>query len=41
MDETLTKLLKRGPVYAASRMSQLRKSSSAASHLFNHLPKYR
>ena len=22
MDETLTKLLKRGPVYAASRMSQ-------------------
>jgi IS5 family transposase len=32
MDETLAKLLKRRPVYAASRMSQLRKSSSAASH---------
>ena len=42
MDETLAKLLKRRPVYAASRMSQLRKSSSAASHIrkvneINHL----
>jgi len=33
MDETLAKLLKRKPVYAASRMSQLRKSSSAVSQL--------
>ena len=34
MDETLAKLLKRRQVYAASRMSQLRKSSSAASRFF-------
>ena len=32
MEETLAKLLKRRPVYAASRISQGRKSSSAASH---------
>ena len=31
MNETLAKLLKKRPVYAASRISQLRKSSSAAS----------
>jgi len=31
VDETLAKLLKRRPAYAASRMSQLRKSSNAAS----------
>jgi len=37
MDETLAKLLKRRPVYAASRMSQLRKSSSAASQLINSI----
>jgi hypothetical protein len=37
MDETLAKLFKRRPVYAASRMSQLRKSSSAASQSVNYL----
>ena len=34
VNETLAKLLKKRPVYAASRMSQLRKSSSAASQSF-------
>jgi hypothetical protein len=33
MRETLAKLLKKRRVYAASQMSQLRKSSSAASQL--------
>ena len=34
MNETLAKLLKRRPVYAASPISQLRKSSSAASQTY-------
>jgi hypothetical protein len=37
MDETLAKLLKRRPVDAASRMSQLRKSSSAATLKINNI----